>query len=362
MSRIHQIEITTEDGETIHFECRGDEDVITAALRQEIFLMSSCREGGCATCKAFCAEGDYQLVGCSVQALPPEEEEEGNVLLCRCFPESDLELEVPYAYSRISFAPEDRCFTAEVVELARLASNTMRLRLRRIGGDRKVTFAPGQYLDIQIPGTELTRSFSPANTPNEEGELEFLIRLLPDGRFSDYLRSGAQIGQPLTVKGPLGVFGLKENGFRPRYFVAGGTGLAPVLSMVRQMHQWKEPQETRLYFGVNKPEEAFYLAELKALEAAMPNLGVRICAWQADEGWSEERGSVIDVLRRDLEHKPTQPDIYLCGPPAMVDAAYAVCDQFAIPRNQIFLEKFLPSGPCGEACDASRVHHHSVSA
>ncbi|BBA32729.1 soluble methane monooxygenase reductase component [Methylocaldum marinum] len=365
MSKVHRIRAVTEDGHEIAFECRSDENVISAGLRQDVILMASCREGGCATCKAYCAEGDYQLVGTSVQALPPDEEEEGLVLLCRCFPESDLELELPYTYDRISFAAENPEFQAEVVDFGLISCNVMCLNLRRIGqnSDRKVRFSPGQFFDIRIPGAETnpTRSYSPANIANDEGELELLIRLLPDGRFSEYLRNHITKGERLTLRGPGGIFGLKENGFRPRYFVAGGTGLAPVLSMVRHMHAYGEPQESHIYFGVNTAAEVFCIDTLKALESAMNNLTVHICVWQPDHAWDGERGSVIDIVRRDLRELRAKPDIYLCGPPGMVDAAHAACDEFGIPKNQIYMEKFLPSGPCGEACDPTVVHvHHSA--
>ena len=344
MAASHTIKVVTEDGESVSFECKSDEDVISAGLRQDIYLMSSCRAGGCSTCKAFCVEGDYQLVGCSVQALTPEEEEDGQVLLCRCFPESNMEVEVPYTYSRISFAPDDIEFQAEVISITPISSNAVRVLLKKLGNDLKVQFSPGQFMEIKIPDTDLTRAFSPANISNDEGDLEFLIRLLPSGNFSNFLRERAHVGQHLSLKGPLGIFSLKENGFRPRYFVAGGTGLAPVLSMIRQMHHWGEPQEVRLYFGVNKPEEAFYLDELAALEAEMPKLSVKVCAWQPDESWKGERGNVIDILRHDLEQNPVKPDLYLCGPPPMVDAAYAVCNEFGIPKDQVYLEKFVASG------------------
>lgn len=351
MAATHTIKIITEDGEHITFDCRSDEDVITAAIRQSIYLMSSCREGGCATCKGFCAEGDYNLPGCSVQALPPDEEEEGQVLLCRCYPETDLEVEVPYTYSRISFAAEDQYFKAEVIDVEKISVNAMRFLLKKTGdsGDVRVRFDPGQYMDIQIPGTEITRSYSPANIPNDEGEMEFLIRVLPDGRFSRYLAQDAKPGQQLTLKGPLGIFGLKENGFRPRYFIAGGTGLSPILSMVRMMYHWKEPQETRIYFGVTRQDELFLVDELRDLEAKMPNLTVRLCVWKYDEDWDGEKGNAIEVFRQDMAQNPIKPDIYLCGPPGMVDAAYVACEDFGIPREQIYLEKFLPSGSTVEA-------------
>jgi methane monooxygenase component C len=344
MASTHQVKIITQDDESVEFECRSDEDVISAALRQDIYLMASCREGGCATCKGFCTEGDYVLGKFSSQALPDEEEAAGEVLLCRCYPTTDMEVEVPYTYDRISFSPEGLIFEAEVVEIAQVSSNVMRLLLQRTGDDKQVKFDSGQFFDLGIPGTTTTRSYSPANIENKKGELEFLIRIVEGGKFSTYVKRDAEIGQRMQLKSASGIFGLKENGFTPRYFVAGGTGLAPVLSMVRHMHEWSEPQKCVIYFGVNTEEEVFLLDELEKLAAEMPTLELRICVWKYAENWHGEKGSVVDILRRDLQLTPVSPDIYLCGPPGMVDATFAVCEEFGIPKERIYLEKFLPSG------------------
>jgi methane monooxygenase component C len=346
MQKTHTITALTEDGESIQFECRPGEDVITAALRQDIILMSSCRDGGCATCKALCSQGDYDLRGCSVQALPPDEEEDGMVLLCRTFPRTDLELALPYTHSRISYG-QIGSFEAEVAAINWVSSNTVQLLLQKRpdeSGGRAVKFEAGQFMELTIPGTEVTRSYSPANIANPEGRLEFLIRVLPKGRFSDYLRDEARVGQVLSVKGPLGVFSLKERGLVPRYFVAGGTGLAPVVSMVRQMREWAAPNETRIYFGVSTEPELFYLDELKALEQAMRNLTVQAFVWKPGSDWSGRKGSPIDALRDDLAAVGSRPDIYLCGPPGMIDAACEVVRSHGIPGEQVFFEKFLPSG------------------
>ncbi len=344
--RTHDIEIITQDGESLHFDCGSDEDVISAGLRQDVILMSSCREGGCATCKSLCADGDYDLVRCSVQALPPEEEEEGFVLLCRTFPLSNLILEVPYTSDRISYSAADREFEAQVTGVTQIACNAVRLEIRRTGGNGAagVTFSPGQFFEIQVPGTEHWRSFSPANLPNPEGHLEFLIRILPDGKFSNYLRDKAQPGQIVRVRGPSGSFCIRENGLQPRYFVAGGTGLAPVVAMVRQMFDRGDPHETRLYFGVNKEEEVFFDRELLSLAAQMPNLSVQLCVMQAGPDWQGARGTAVDALRRDLEQSGTEPDLYLCGPPGMIDATYKTCVELGIPKGRICTEKFLSTG------------------
>lgn len=344
MASTHQVTIITQDNESVSFQCRSDEDVITAAVRQDIYLMSSCREGGCATCKGVCAEGDYVLGKVSSQALPHEEEEAGQVLLCRTYPTTDIEVEVPYTYDRISFSPDAGLFEAEVVELSQISINVVKFQLRRTGDDKQVKFDSGQFFELEIPGTQTTRSYSPANTSNKKGDLEFLIRIVDGGKFSEYLKKGAKVGQRINVKGPSGIFGLKENGFTPRYFVAGGTGLAPILSMVRHMHEWGEPQKCVIYFGVNTEAEIFHLDELDKLAAEMPTLELRNCVWKCSDDWHCEKGSVVDILRRDLQETGAKPDLYLCGPPGMVDATFKVCDEAGIPKERIYLEKFLPSG------------------
>jgi len=344
MASTHQVTIITQDNESVSFQCRSDEDVITASVRQEIYLMSSCREGGCATCKGFCAEGDYVLGKVSSQALPYEEEEAGEVLLCRTFPTTDIEVEVPYTFDRISFSPEGLEFEAEVVELSQISINVVKFQLKRTGDDKTVKFESGQFFDLEIPGATTNRSYSPANTSNKQGNLEFLIRIVDGGKFSEYLKNDAKVGQRIHVKGPSGIFGLKENGFTPRYFVAGGTGLAPILSMVRRMKEWDEPQKCVIYFGVNTEAEIFHLDELDRLAAEMPTLELRNCVWKCSDDWHCEKGSVVDILRRDLQETVAKPDLYLCGPPGMVDATFAVCAEMGIPKERIYLEKFLPSG------------------
>ncbi len=344
MASTHQVTIFTEDNESVTFDCRSDEDVITAAVRQDIYLMSSCREGGCATCKGLCTDGDYMTGKVSAQALPTAEEEEGYVLLCRCYPTTDIEVEVPYTYERISFSPEGLAFETEIVEISQISINVMKLQLQRTGDDKEVKFDSGQFFDLGIPGTETTRSYSPANTSNTQGDLEFLIRIVDGGKFSEFLRAEAKVGQKIIAKGPSGIFGLKENGFTPRYFVAGGTGLAPILSMVRRMKEWEEPQKCVIYFGVNTEAEIFHLDELDQLAASMPTLEVRNCVWKCSDDWHCEKGSVVDILRRDLVETGAKPDLYLCGPPGMVDATFAVCSEVGIPKEKIYLEKFLPNG------------------
>jgi methane monooxygenase component C len=345
---MYQIVIETEDGETCSFECGPSEDVISAGLRQSVILLASCRAGGCATCKADCTDGDYELVDVKVQALPPDEEEDGKVLLCRTFPRSDLHLVVPYTYDRISFQAIQTNWLAEIVACDRVSSNVVRLVLQCLTADGAapiaLNFVPGQFVDIEIPGTHTRRSYSMASVA-EDGQLEFFIRLLPDGAFSRFLQTDAKVGMRVDLRGPAGSFFLHDGGApRPRVFVAGGTGLSPVLSMIRQLKNAKAADPATLLFGVTNHEELFYVDDLKTLQASMPSLDVRVAVVNAEGGNGVARGSVIDLLREELTKLDAKPDIYLCGPPGMIEAAFAAAATAGVPKEQVYLEKFLASG------------------
>lgn len=344
---MYQIVIETEDGETCSFECGPSEDVISAGLRQSVILLASCRAGGCATCKADCTDGDYELIDVKVQALPPDEEEDGKVLLCRTFPRSDLHLLVPYTYDRISFEAIQTNWLAEILACDRVSSNVVRLVLQPLTADGaariSLNFVPGQFVDIEIPGTHIRRSYSMASVA-EDGQLEFFIRLLPDGAFSKFLQTEAKVGMRVDLRGPAGSFFLHDHGGRSRVFVAGGTGLSPVLSMIRQLGKASDPSPATLLFGVTNRDELFYVDELKNLAQSMPTLGVRIAVVNDDGGNGVDKGTVIDLLRAELEKSDAKPDIYLCGPPGMIEAAFAAAATAGVPKEQVYLEKFLASG------------------
>lgn len=344
---MYKITAYTEDGEAITFDASATEDIVTSALKHGVILLSSCREGGCATCKAECTDGDYELVNCSVQALPPDEEEDGYVLLCRTYPRSDMSLILPYTSERISFGKANNNWQGEIVHAEKLSSNAVRLIIRpfdpETGAPVKIGFVPGQYFDIEVPGTDVWRSYSMATEP-ESTDLEFLIRLLPGGLFSDFLLNRAAPGARLRLRGPSGIFGLRENGLRPRYFVAGGTGLSPVLSMIRHMQTEGHPQTAKLFFGVTHSHELFYTGELRKLAASMPNLEVYISVMNGAPSAEYATSTVVDELVKHLKDAKHSPDVYLCGPPGMIDATLDAARKHGTQPDRVFHEKFVPAG------------------
>ncbi|MGO8848521.1 FAD-binding oxidoreductase [Mycobacterium sp.] len=208
-------------------------------------------------------------------------------------------------------------------------------------GSSSADFESGQFVRITVPGTDARRAYSPANVANWDGELEFYIRLLPGGVMSQYLTEKASIGDVLTVSSPQGSFTLVENGLRPRWFLAGGTGLSPLLSMLRRMAEWGDPQQTRLFFGVTHHTEVFAQDELHELTQSMPDFRADTMVWQPDPGWTGAAGNPVDLAAAEVKALDESPDIYLCGPPPMIDSAFAALTAAGVPREQIHAERFF---------------------
>ncbi|RQS65071.1 oxidoreductase [Burkholderia sp. Bp8963] len=336
----YRIEITTRDGQPFGFACEAGRDLLTAAAEAGITLPSQCRRGSCGACHATVADGDYDLQEHSPDALPAGQP--GAILMCRTTPRSDLRIVAPYDHAKVLLQPVP-VRVARIAALDMIADQTMRVELHVEPDDENgsaVEFEAGQFAELEVPGSDIRRPYSLANTSNWEGRLEFLIRLRRDGWFSTYLRERARLGDPLTVRVPMGGFGLFVESLRPRWFVAGGTGIAPILSMLRRMAEYQEMPDARLFFGVNQESELFLRDELKQLQVDLPQLRVDLCVWRPRDDWSGFRGTPVDALRAALSSAAVRPDIYVCGPPALVQGARDAATAAGVPDAQFASERF----------------------
>ena len=209
----------------IEIEVAEDQTILRAAAEQGIMLMHGCKEGQCASCKSFVLDGDdIELDRYSTFALPDYELEEGYTLLCRAHAYEDVTIELlNYDEDMIRSGLPIQEAVAEVVANDPVTHDMRHLVLRLIEPG-EIKFFPGQYMDIAIPGTDATRSFSMANTSSREsGQLEFVIKIYPDGLFSHFLDTKLAVGDRLDLTGPFGVFTLRE-GDEDLVFVGGGAG------------------------------------------------------------------------------------------------------------------------------------------
>ena len=340
---VHQVEFTFEGDTGFSIECREDEDVVTAALRQGYILLTECREGTCSTCKGYLEDGDYdELLTHSVHALSPSEEEEGWVLACRLQPRSDMVIAYDYPFERVErFAEGTR--RGQVVTTERLSDTVVRLVVRTLAAQSAVTYEPGQYVRLTLLATGVSRDYSMANATSEGRELEFLIRVLPDGAFSGWIADGDRTGELVDVEGPFGRFTYRPADGRTPVFVAGGTGLAPCLSMLRAMAGERPDEPAVLVFGNTNPGDVFFGVELDELAAKYPGLTVHQALMNPGPDWGGETGTVTDVLATRITD-PAGCAYYLCGPPPMIAATRTLLSGWGVPSEHIHEEQFNPSG------------------
>jgi methane monooxygenase component C len=334
----HKVALTFEGADRIDIACRQDEDIITAALRQRYLLLSDCREGSCSTCRGFLVDGDYdELLPHSAHALTDSEEEEGLILACRLRPSSDLEIDFDYPVDRVG-RYEEGTRTGQIMATERLSDTVARIIIRTNASQDPLTWDPGQYVQVTMPVVGATRAYSMANAADGSRELEFLIRLLPDGQFSGHVASGLSTGEPVRLRGPHGQFSFR--GEPKPVFVAGGTGLAPVLAILRSLVSTAPTTEARLVFGVATESDLFCIDDLSALSQALPNLDVVTTVERPTAGWS---GAVGQVTAHLVPIEAAR-SYYLCGPPGMISAAEELLLGHGVPRDRIRDERFLEAG------------------
>jgi propane monooxygenase reductase subunit len=340
---VGEIHIARLEPVGIELEVDEDETILDAAFRQGIMLMHGCKEGQCSSCKSFLLDGEVDLDRYSTFALPDFEEAEGYTLLCRAHALTDVEIELlHYDEERIRSGTPIVTATTEVEAVEELTHDIRRLVLR-VSDPAQMQFSAGQYVDIGIPGAQDEhRSFSMANAPGEPDRLEFMIKLYEGGRFSGLLANGTGIavGDELTCKGPFGMFTLRDSSPRRLVFIAGGAGMAPVLSLLRSMTEKGTTRPATFYYGARTKDDLFALDEIERIASELP--GFTFVPALSEGDWDGEAGLITDVVDR-LEDELADVDAYLCGPPPMVDAAIALLERRGVPESHIYFDRFTTS-------------------
>jgi propane monooxygenase reductase subunit len=334
----------------IDIEVREDQTILRAAAEQGIMLMHGCKEGQCASCKSFVLDGDdIELDRYSTFALPDYELEEGYTLLCRAHAYEDLTIELlHYDEEMIRSGLPIQQAVAEVVANDPVTHDMRHLVLKLIEPG-EVKFFPGQYMDIAIPGTDATRSFSMANTTSRDsGQLEFVIKIYPDGLFSHFLDTRLAVGDRLDLSGPFGVFTLRE-GDEDLVFIGGGAGMAPILSLLRSMAERGLGRKATYYYGARGRRDLCFEEELRTLETTLPAFRYvpALSEPGADDDWDGETGMITDVVQRH-EGDLARVHAYVCGPPPMVEAAIPLLERLGVPEKRVYYDKFTTTGDPGE--------------
>ncbi|ODV44250.1 NADH oxidase [Cupriavidus sp. UYMMa02A] len=334
----HTIALQFEDGVTRFITCGENETLSDAAYRQKINIPLDCRDGACGTCRGLCESGSYDLPESSYieDALTAEEAAQGYVLACQTRPRSDCVIRV--AASSTACKTGVTKFEGAIASVDRLSDSTIgfSIDLDDAGG---LDFLPGQYVNVEIPGSGLTRSYSFSSAPGST-RTGFVVRNVPDGRMSGFLTNDAQPGQRIAFSGPYGSFYLRPVQ-RPVLLLAGGTGIAPFLSMLDVLASQGNPHPVRMVYGVTNDIDLVELPRIDGAAQQLAGFEYRTCVASAQSN-HERKGYVTQHVDPEWLNGG-DVDIYLCGPVAMVDAVRNWLKESGVEPAGFYYEKFSAS-------------------
>jgi CDP-4-dehydro-6-deoxyglucose reductase len=327
----------TISGSGTEFAVRRGESVLAAALRQGVMLPYSCKNGTCGSCKGNIEQGEVHYPFHPPLALERSEIADGYALLCQAEPMDDLVVRV-----REIEAVRDipvRMLPARVVDKTVLAKDVMRLRLR-LPKNQRLQFLAGQYIDILLPGGK-RRAFSIASPPQSENEIELHIRHVEGGDFTGWVFEELKVHDILRLEGPLGTFFVRhDRPDRPMIMMGGGTGFAPLKSMVEDLLALGDRRPLHVFWGARTVHE-LYLADLPegwAAEHDHIRYTPAVSENPADAG-DHFSGFVHDAVL-DAYSDLSGLDVYMSGPPAMIDAAKAAFLARGLPDDRLFYDSF----------------------
>lgn len=334
---VRQVTVGYSDGTHKTMPVRCDQTVLDAAEEHGVAIVNECQSGICGTCVATCTAGRYQMG--RTEGLSDVERAARKILTCQTFVTSDcrIELQYPVDDNAALLVTGDGVVTA--VEL--VSPSTAILRVDTSGMAGALRYRAGQFAQLQVPGTNVWRNYSYAHPADGRGECEFIIRLLPDGVMSNYLRDRAQPGDHIALRCSKGSFYLRPI-VRPVILVAGGTGLSAILAMAQSLDA-DVAHPVYLLYGVERTEDLCKLDELTELRRRVGRLEVHVVVARPDPDWDGRTGLVTDLLDERMLASG-DADVYLCGPVAMVDAARTWLDHNGFHRVGLYYEKFVASG------------------
>ncbi len=321
------------------FVVDGGDTLLSSLIEQEIFIPSACGgKGSCGYCKVKVVEGGGHVLPTELGYLNDTDLDTGVRLSCQCKVKEDIQIEIPEELFNV------RQYDYRVEMLKNVTTTIKHLRLS-LPTDKEIVFKPGQYIQIYTPtykgnDEEVYRAYSLASSPNDNKAIELFIGYIPEGICTTYIHQHLKEGSKLTVVGPFGDFHYQE-GDREMVMAAIGTGMAPIMSILRYMFENKIDRKCTFYFSARNMTEMYMLDELRQFEEAMPNFKLILSLSRATEedNWDGDKGRVTDTLEKylvDAENK----EAYLCGSPKMIDSVIEKLKGKGMPEGQIYYDKF----------------------
>lgn len=313
----------------------GSDTLLNTLSDNKIFVPSAC--GGKATC-GFCKvrvdEGGGEIKPTEEPFLSKEEKKNNVRLSCQIKIRENMKVSIPEEML------EAREYKAEVVKIEALTYDTNLVRFKLIEPST-MEFKPGQYAQLKVPGIDIIRAYSIASNPKNTNELEFIIRMVPKGQATTFVHKALIEGDKIILTGPYGTFYLQEDSKRDMICIAGGSGKAPIRSILSYMKDRGMKRKVKYFFGAVAKRDLYYTEEMRALEKEFENFTYipALSEPAPEDNWEGEVGLITDVVDRHTEDL-SEAEAYLCGSPGMINACIDVLNKHKIKEENVFYDKF----------------------
>jgi p-cymene monooxygenase electron transfer component len=335
----------------VTIETTPGQTILEAALAQGVAYPHNCTVGTCGSCKTRLRQGTVQASSDFGYTLSRQELEAGYILACQAAtrePLTVVEIAAPAADLRPAVV-----FDARIVSTEALTHDILKVVVQT---DRPVMFVAGQYASFTAPGLPRSRNYSFADAPQRAGRtsLSFFIRKVSGGAFTGALFDGALTGKPLKLEAAHGAFHLRP-GAGPMVCIAGGSGLAPLRSVLEDMRMRRVRRPCVLLFGARTQADLYALDSIHGIAnswgesfAFVPVLSEE----PPSSDWGGARGFVTDAIAQaGTAVQWPAAQAYLCGPPPMIDSGIDRLVELGVPLDSIFYDKFT-DGAAGPATEA----------
>ena len=329
------ITINAEDQKVV----QGGAPLMAVLTDSGIFVPSSCGgRGSCGLCKVKVLEGGGPLLPTEEPHLTQEEIAGRVRLSCQIKVRSDMAIELPEEILNL------RQYETRVEEIVELSHDTRLIRLA-ILDPAEIACRAGQYIQFETPPYGKTpepvyRAYSVASPTSEHSAIELIVRRIPGGICTTFMWEVMKQGDTININGPYGEFYLQETGAEI-VFIAGGSGIAPIRSILFQTVEEQSQRVAAFYYGANELRDLYLVDEMREFERKLPNFTYVPALARAapEDNWQGETGLVTEVVDRHVPDASSQ-EFYLCGSPAMIDAAIELLSKKGLTEERTFYDKF----------------------
>jgi NAD(P)H-flavin reductase/ferredoxin len=332
--------ITVESGqETVTIECAVSETLLSAGLRAGIGLPYECCSGICGACRFEIAAGEVRSRWPEAPGLSPRDRRLHRQLACQSRPHGDCIIRVRLDDRYIPAIRPQRMPGV----LCSVETVTRDIRRVVISTACRAEFLSGQFVLLHLPDMTSPRAYSMSNTPNGEGTWEFYIKQIPGGQFTGLLFNNINPGASLELEGPYGMAYLRSGSDRPVLCIAGGSGISPMLSIARALARDSRSRALSFYIGGRAPSDLSALlpiVETISGGSRAFHLGAAVSDAEQAAGWSGHIGPIHSLVERELAARLKDFDVYLAGPPPMVQACLVMLSRHGVAPDRVYYDAF----------------------